>query len=58
MILTRDAEDLWLDRNVDDPAVLGSVLTPYPGDAMEVYAVSSLVNSVTNEGPEPIARTS
>ena len=56
VILTRDAEDLWLDQNVDDPAVLSSVLTPYPGDAMEVYEVSSLVNSVANDGPELIAR--
>ena len=56
VILTRDAEDLWLDPNVDDPAALSSVLTPYPADAMDFYAVSPLVNSVANEGPELIAR--
>ena len=56
VILTRDAEDLWLDQSLDDPAVLSSVLTPYPGDAMDVYEVSSLVNSVANDGPELIAR--
>ena len=56
VILSRDAEDLWLDQDVDDPAVLSSVLTSYPGEAMEVYAVSSLVNSVANDGPELIAR--
>ncbi len=55
-ILPRDTEDLWLDQNVDDPAVLSSVLTPYSDDALEVHAVSPLVNSVANEGPELIAR--
>ena len=55
-ILPRDAEDLWLDENVDDPAVLSSVLTPYSDDALEVHAVSPLVNSVANEGPDLIAR--
>ncbi len=39
-ILPRDTEDLWLDENVDDPAVLSSVLTPYSDDALEVHAVS------------------
>ncbi len=55
-ILPRDAEDLWLDENVDDPAVLSSVLAPYADDALEVRAVSPLLNSVANEGPELIAR--
>ena len=30
---------------------LGDVLAPYPADAMEAYEVSSLVNSVANNGP-------
>ncbi len=55
-ILPRDAEELWLDGNVDDPAVLSSVLAPYADDALEVHAVSPLVNSVANEGPDLIAR--
>ena len=52
VILHRDIEEFWLDESVDDPAVLTSVLTPYPADAMEVYEVSPLVNSVANKGPE------
>ena len=52
--LPRDREDFWLDWSVADPGVLGSVLTPYPDDAMEAYEVSTLVNSVANDGPEVI----
>ena len=35
---------------------LRSVLTPYPDAAMEAYEVSTLVNSVANDGPELITR--
>lgn len=52
VILSESAEELWLDRGVEDPAVLGSVLTPYADDAMETYEVSTLVNSVANDRPE------
>ena len=56
VILPRDIEDLWLDESVDDPGALTSVLTPYPDDVMEFYEVSSLVNSVANDGPQVIER--
>ena len=55
VILPRDLEELWLDAGVDDPGALGSVLAPYQDDAMEVYEVSTLVNSAANDGPEVIA---
>ena len=56
VILPRDVEEFWLDRNVDEPGALSSVLTPYDGDAMEAYEVSILVNPAANDGPEVIAR--
>ena len=28
VVLPRELEDLWLDRSIDDPGALGSVLTP------------------------------
>ena len=56
VILPRDMEGLWLDRSIEDPNRLQSVLTPYPDDAMEAYEVSTLVNSVANDGPELVAR--
>ena len=55
VILPRELEHLWLDTSVDDPGVLGGVLVPYQGGAMEVYEVSTLVNSAANDGLEVIA---
>ena len=52
VILPRDMEGFWLDRDIYDPGVLSGVLTPYPDDAMEAYEVSSLVNSSRNNGPQ------
>ena len=56
VILPRELEGLWLDRSIDDPGALCSVLTPYVGVRMEAYEVSTLVNSAANDGPEVIAR--
>lgn len=51
VILPREAESLWLDRSIEDPAALTQLLAPYPGEAMEAYAVSPLVNSPRNDTP-------
>ena len=56
VILPRDLEEFWLDESVDDPVAVTNVLTPHPAEAMEVYEVSSLVNSVANGGAEVIER--
>ena len=56
VILAREMEGFWLDRSNQDTTELRSGLTPYPDDAMEAYEVSTLVNSVANDGPELIAR--
>ena len=55
VILSKDMEGFWLDSSIDDPGVLGSVLTPYADVRMEAYEVSTLVNSAANDGPEVIA---
>ena len=52
VILPRDVEPLWLDHEMQDAAVLGGLLTPYPTAAMDAYEVSTLVNSAVNDGPE------
>ena len=54
VILPRKLESLWLDHDIQDPAALGDILTPYPTDAMEAYEVSSLVNSPANDGSEVV----
>ena len=54
VILPRELEEFWLDRSIDDPGSLGSVLTSYSAEAMDAYEVSALVNSPSNDGPEVI----
>ena len=54
VILPQDMEPFWLDHDVDDPDVLSGVLAPYPGEEMEAYEVSSLVNQPRHEGPEVV----
>jgi putative SOS response-associated peptidase YedK len=50
-ILPRRLESLWLDETALDRHWLLDMLTPYPAEQMEAYAVSSLVNSVKNDSP-------
>lgn len=50
VILTRETEKIWLDRNAGEEAK--KVLTPYDHHEMEAYPISSLVNSPKNEGKE------
>ena len=56
VILPRNMEGVWLDRSIQDPSRLRSMLAPYADAAMEAYEVSTLVNSVANDGRELIAR--
>ena len=52
VILTREAEALWLDPTIQDPAKILPLLRPYPSEDMEVYPVSRLVNSPQNDTPD------
>ena len=54
VILPREMEGLWLDWDVQDAAIIGGVLTPYPSQLMQTYEVSTLVNSPSNDGPEVV----
>jgi len=54
VILPKDAEAVWLDPTVQEPAQLLPLLVPYPSEDMEVYPVSAKVNSPANDGPECI----
>ena len=56
VILPRELEGLWLDGSVDSIEPLTATLIPYGADAMDAYAVSPLVNSAANDGPEVLAR--
>ena len=54
VVLPPGLEELWLDRSVDDPDALASVLSPFADDALQAYEISALVNSAANNGPEII----
>ena len=46
----------WLDPTNDDFEGLRSLLAPAPNDLLELYPVSTKVNSVRNDGPELLER--
>ncbi len=52
-VLPRDLRDRWLDPRAD-PRELLSLLRPYPGDDLEAWPVSRLVNSPDNDVEECI----
>ena len=51
VILSREAESLWLDNSQSDTAELRELLLPYAPDEMTAYEVSSIVNSPRNNDP-------
>ena len=56
VILSREAEAVWLDQSIEDTAMLGSLLVPYADEELDAYEVPTLVNSPSNNSPELIAR--
>jgi putative SOS response-associated peptidase YedK len=57
IILPRAVIDHWLDPAVNDPAELKPMLTQYPGEEMQSWAVGKAVGNVRNQGPlliEPV----
>ncbi|PWK13118.1 SOS response-associated peptidase [Tumebacillus permanentifrigoris] len=54
VILRREDEELWLDREHFDSERLQSLLTPYPEDEMFAYPVAAMVGNVRNELPDCI----
>jgi putative SOS response-associated peptidase YedK len=57
VIVRPEDYDLWLDVGVKGAGLL-DLLRPYPLEGMGAYAVSTLVNSPSNDGPrcvEPVA---
>ncbi|OLO29019.1 hypothetical protein BTR23_16735 [Alkalihalophilus pseudofirmus] len=51
VILTKDAQDVWLNPSIEDPTILNTVLHPFPAHEMEAYEVSTEVNSPKNDSP-------
>ena len=54
VILSKDAETIWLDPAIENTGDLLPLLTPCPADGFQAHAVSTLVNSAKNDFPECI----
>lgn len=54
VILHRAEHQIWLDRTVNDPLDLQRLYQPYPSELLQEWAVTNLVNSPRNDGPELI----
>ena len=52
VILGKDAEGVWLDPAIQEPATLLPLLIPYPPEEMEWYPVSTRVNNPADDGPQ------
>ncbi|MBZ5753262.1 SOS response-associated peptidase [Metabacillus rhizolycopersici] len=56
VILKKEDEQKWLQRNEVNVKDLLRLLMPFPTEEMLAYPVSTLVGNVKNEGPECIER--
>ncbi len=54
VILPPSAHARWLDQGELKPEALADLLKPYPADEMEIFPVSTVVNSPRNDGPHLI----
>ncbi|MEK5520685.1 hypothetical protein B5V89_19090 [Heyndrickxia sporothermodurans] len=52
VILTKESEQVWLDRSIQEEKQLKSLLSPFDSTLMEAYTISEIVNSPKNEGAE------
>jgi putative SOS response-associated peptidase YedK len=52
VILPRQDHSPWLDRQLQDPAMLEALLRPYPSGEMAAYPVSARVNNPRNDDPQ------
>ena len=56
MVVAPEAWDDWLDPRLDRPDDVAALLSVAPAAALASWPVSTLVNSVRNDGPELVAR--
>ena len=55
VMLDSSTWDAWLDGEISDPDIVLSLIRTVPEKEIEVYPVSTLVNSVRNDLPECVA---
>ncbi len=52
VIISQEAQRLWLDREVTDLDEILPLLKPFPDDRLRAYPVSDMVNDTRNDGPD------
>jgi putative SOS response-associated peptidase YedK len=57
LILKKEEEKKWLDKYSSQEELM-NMLVPYPADEMISFTVSPLVNSISNDSPSLIRKTS
>lgn len=56
VILKKQDEAKWLDRNYTSIEELVNLLTPFPKEGMQAYSVSPIVGNVKNDTPDCIVK--
>lgn len=54
VILSKEAISIWLEKGINDVKFLKTLLVPYPEEEMEMYEVSTLVNTSKVDLPDCI----
>ncbi|SDT43271.1 Putative SOS response-associated peptidase YedK [Paenibacillaceae bacterium GAS479] len=54
VILQREDESIWLDRNIQEPSRLQGLLAPFPAEQMTAYPVGREVGNVRHDSPSCI----
>lgn len=55
VVLRKEIEAEWLNREIEDIDYLQSLLVPYDEHEMKAYPVHTMVGNVRNDSPECIA---
>jgi putative SOS response-associated peptidase YedK len=56
VILAKEIENQWLDRDIREPKMLQKFLVPYPAEHMKAYPVSKAVNNPASDSPALIEK--
>jgi putative SOS response-associated peptidase YedK len=52
MTIAREDWERWLDPRVDDVEEIRGMMAPPPAGSLDIYAITTAVNNVRNNGPE------
>lgn len=56
VILSKEDEEIWLDKTIEDENILKPLLKPYTDSKLDVYEVDKKVNSPKNKGEDLLVK--